>query len=166
MRPSYSIASLLLFTVAASMGGSAASTTNEESRRTNAEIQRIVGYLPNNDVSDQFDLDKDLTEMENLVLQNQLPHAKKVYMEGGYSMSYANITVINASAHGTFRAGEEVVGHNNAKVTVFGKVMDTVSFKKGDNVNVKILYTKNEPSPTCAVGALHTFRAAVKTNCK
>jgi hypothetical protein len=143
--------------------------TIQQGLRQNARrtmINRIDGYLPTNDVSQQAALDLDLTAMESLVLRRELPKAKKIYEEGGNSMSYAELTLTSLTSDGSYSAGSHVWGVNDKGEQITGKTMDAVDWTAEDgNVTLLVLYDNDVDVP-CRVGALHLVSAGSTYNCK
>lgn len=141
---------------------------HQRSRR--AMIWRITGYLPTNDVSDIADLDLDQDLMEQLVLTRELNHAKSLYEEGGYSLSYAFMQITSPQKDADFPAGSVVRGLNDFGQEITGKLMEDLKFAsssfQGKNVSVKVLYDIDQVlQPICQVGALHYFGAGTLNNC-
>lgn len=143
----------------------------QKSRRT--EINRIMGYLPTLDVSDQAIIDLDQQKMEELVLSRKLLIAKEVYRKGGYSMSYAQMYLHNPVGSGNYPKGSKVYGVNDDAAPIAGRTMEDVSWNAttysnttNHTITLKVLYDiDSEYSPVCSVGALYLSSSAELQNC-
>lgn len=144
------------------------SNFHKKSRQT--MINRIIGYLPVHDVTDIANLDLDQNMMEQLVLTRELNHARLLYEEGGHSMSYAAMHVVDAPTNVEFPAGSTVWGVNDVGQKVVGNLLEDLIFdsssKQGGNVTVRVVYDDEQVlQPFCRVGALHYFNAGYLNNC-
>lgn len=99
---------------------------SQNSRR--AEINRLIGYMPVNDISDLAAIDLDLYTMEELVLSRKLNHAKLLYSEGGHSQSYATLTLENPEGDGDYPIGSKVWGYNENNLMITGKLIEEVKW--------------------------------------
>lgn len=164
MTTYFHLAALLAATYNPTAYGSSIQGLRQDMRQL--MINRIGGYLPTNDVSEQASLDLDLISMEALVLKRELKHAQRIYVEGGHAMSYA---ILHVKHHEDVNipAGTEVSGKNDQGETITGKLMDNLVIKKGINTTVNVMYDRDVANPPyCQVGALRVVSAGSTENCE
>ena len=142
----------------------------------NADVvyDRYGGYEPTTSITDYaaIDLDQEILneeinqEMGNRTLEN----AWWVYVEGGHSGSYADITISNITEAGNFSKGTIVRGLNSFQDVVNGTLLENVSWKDdgASSAAIKVLYDvlplQSEYSD-CQVGGLYRFQAAERQGC-
>ena len=134
------------------------------------DFQRIVGYEPRTQVTDQAALDLDQAAFEQELFLGKFLKARTVYQEGGYSMSYAVLKLSKPTGPAHFVAGTEVVGVAPSGGEVAGTLMEDASWKNHTaEVSVKVLYYTSDVQEKyvgCQVGGLYTFSAANLDGCK
>lgn len=136
-----------------------------------AEVyDRYAGYEPTTSITDYaaIDLDQEFLNQEtgNLTLET----AWWVYVEGGHSGSYADITLTNITEAGNLPKGTIVRGLNTFNEVVNGTLLEDVYWKDDGTatVAIKVLYDvlplQSEYSD-CQVGGLYKFQAAERQGC-
>jgi len=122
----------------------------------NLSYEFIAGYGPDSSVTDHnaIDLDQKIIEAQVAKLtESSFDLAKKVYMEGGHSKSYAKLTITNGVSAD---CGDKtlVSGIDNSGVEVVGKVYKSSTSPASE---VWVQYQTNDVQASyvgCQVGAL------------
>jgi hypothetical protein len=116
-------------------------------------------------VTDQAAIDLDQLMIEDRAFVGDFVRARNVYEEGGHSLSYAHLTLLNVATDESFPVGTVVLGLNERGQNVTGILME--SLELGD-VIVKVLYDTSDVQAShvrCTVGGLSTFGAANRDGC-
>jgi hypothetical protein len=121
-------------------------------------------------VTDQAALDLDQQAFEQELFLGKVSQARNVYIQGGYSRSYAQLTLVSPPA-ANFQPGATVIGKAPDQGEVIGKLVDKAvwSNSSGHNKVIKVLYAtsdKQEKYVGCQVGGLYTFSYANLNGCK
>ena len=136
----------------------------------NAEVyDRYAGYEPTTSITDYAAIDLDQEILNEETGERILENAWKVYVEGGHSGSYAELTITNTTIHRDYPAGTIVRGMNAFKNFVNGTLMEEAKWNKDSiTATIKVLYDviplQSEYSD-CQVGGLYTFAAAERSGC-
>eukprot|EP00966_Prymnesium_polylepis_P223491 5171164-Prymnesium_polylepis.1 len=91
--------------------------------RRRLDSERIAGYQPESTVTDQNAIDLDQEVFEWSLSQWDFSLAKQIYIKGGHSKSYADMTV-GGIAYREYAAGSRVTGTDFAGRAVTGTLMD------------------------------------------
>jgi hypothetical protein len=133
-------------------------------------FSRICGYEPRSQVTDMAALDLDQQAFEQELFLGKVSQARKVYVEGGFSQSYANLK-LQYPAAANFSAGSRVVGKSSAGQEVLGSLVEHAvwSNSSGHNKVIKVLYQTSDNQEKyvgCQVGGLYAFSDAQLHGCK
>jgi len=140
-------------TIVASNAGAASRWAN---LRRQLSYEKIAGYAPGSQVTDHCAIDLDQAAIE-AELAKKTPEAfqtaLRIYQEGGYSKSYAQITLISPLT--TFvGTGTTIIGRNADGNEVAGKAYE--DYQSGTSV-IKVQYATTDIQATyveCQVGGL------------
>jgi hypothetical protein len=159
-----------LFVSTLSMGVMATSKREQRQQQRALVIDRIAGYMPTTDVTDQLMLDLDQYNIEEQVIQLKINVAKHVYEHGGHSVSYAVLKLI-APSNTTYAVenGASVWAYNKAGLSIKGTLQDDLFWDispSNQTFNISVLYDKDQGYEHCQSGALYLFKAAALNNCK
>lgn len=133
-------------------------------------MEKLAGYRPKTQVTDQAAIDLDQMMFEEELGEGRLPKAHNMYEQGGHSMSYAELLLLNPAGAHLFHVGDKVLGLTTADDEVIGYLMDIVEFDDmpGQEIGIKVQYrTSNDQSTyvDCQVGGLFTFGEANRAGC-
>jgi len=133
-------------------------------------LQRIVGYEPRTQVTDQAAIDLDQKVMEEELFLGQMAKALNVYVEGGHSGSYAQLTLLAPSGPVSFNAGDTVTGSTLTGGEVTGTLMEPLNIGEGNtqDIQIRVQYTTSDIQAKyvgCQVGGLYTFFEANRAGC-
>lgn len=134
-------------------------------------LQRIVGYQPTTQVTDQAAIDLDQKVMEEELFLGQMVKALNVYQEGGHSRSYAQLTLLAPQGPVSFNAGDTVTGSTLTGGEVTGTLMEPLNIGEGNtqDIQIRVQYTTSDIQAKyvgCQVGGLYTFFEANRAGCK
>eukprot|EP00581_Thalassiosira_minuscula_P007471 CAMPEP_0183710558 /NCGR_PEP_ID=MMETSP0737-20130205/6262_1 /TAXON_ID=385413 /ORGANISM="Thalassiosira miniscula, Strain CCMP1093" /LENGTH=547 /DNA_ID=CAMNT_0025938857 /DNA_START=120 /DNA_END=1763 /DNA_ORIENTATION=+ len=134
--------------------GSASTRWNNLRRRLSWD--KVAGYLPGSQVTDHCAIDLDqkvIEEQLNLKTPESFENARKIYNHGGYSKSYASIT-LDTGLEGAIEKGDQILGKSADGTEVSGKAY--TDYPKGSET-IKVQYSTTDLQASyveCQVGAL------------
>lgn len=150
---------------AAAAGGGSGNVDSNSGTRRRLVLQRLAGYQPRTQVTDEAALDQDQAAMEEELFLGKILKARNVYSEGGHSSSYAELKLVEPSGPVAFKAGTDVYGKTPEGGEVFGTLMDDVAWSDANsqNVTLRVRYQTSDVQGRhvgCQVGGLYTFSEA------
>jgi len=134
---------------------SALATSDAANRKLSFE--KVAGYEPGSQVTDHCAIDLDQKAMESqlaLKTDASFQNARRIYEEGAFSKSYAQITLTSPGLATSIAKGAAIMGKNAAGNEVAGKAY--TSYAAGDLV-LKVQYQTGDVQSSyveCQVGGL------------
>ena len=126
-------------------------------------------YLPTTKIRDYAALDLDQLEMSRQLSMRKIIQAHYVYQSGGFSGSYAVLTLLNLTA-ASYTEGSIVRGEDYLGFEVVGYLAKSYSWSADtDEVKVEIRYAVSntqENDQACQVGGLWQFSMANRKGCE
>lgn len=131
-------------------------------------IDRIVGYLPTSDVTNQLMIDLDQYNIEEQLMQRKIRTAKLVYEQGGHSQSFAVLNMTVPPGAYAFGAGSTVWAPNEYGIEIKGFLIDEIVWDSNTTSTtlISVSYSQDEDYNSCQVGALYLSSSASLGSCK
>lgn len=136
------------------------------------QFDRYAGYLPKSSITDQAAIDLDQLSINQQFFPLTLENARNVYRKGGYSGSFAMLTLVNLPNDEviSYPAGTKVLGQSDFGDEVVGFLQNAVTWNISDvdaavNVTYQVM-DRQKDYVNCQLGGLTRLGEANREGCE